>query len=52
MNSPSASPITFTNARMVLADEVVMGSVHCQSGLITAVDLGSSMVAGAIDLQG
>ena len=52
MNSPSATPITFTNAPMVLADEVVMGSVHCQSGLITAVDLGSSMVAGAIDLQG
>jgi len=52
MNTPSATPITFTNARLVLADEVVRGSVHCQSGLITAVDLGNSMVAGAIDLQG
>jgi len=52
MNTPSASPITFTNARLVLADEVVRGSVQCQSGLITAMDLGDSMVAGAIDLQG
>jgi alpha-D-ribose 1-methylphosphonate 5-triphosphate diphosphatase len=52
MNTPSAARITFTNARLVLADEVVHGSVHCQSGLITAVDLGNSMVAGAIDLQG
>jgi alpha-D-ribose 1-methylphosphonate 5-triphosphate diphosphatase len=52
MNTPSATPITFTNARLVLADEVVRGSVHCQSGLITAVDLGNSMVAGAVDLQG
>ena len=52
MNTPSAAPITFTNAHLVLADEVVHGSVHCQSGLITAVDLGNSMVAGAIDLQG
>lgn len=52
MNTPSASPITFTNARLVLADEVVRGSVHGQSGMITAMDLGDSMVAGAIDLQG
>jgi alpha-D-ribose 1-methylphosphonate 5-triphosphate diphosphatase len=52
MNTPSAAPITFTNARLVLADEVVRGSVQCQSGLITAMDLGDSMVAGAIDLQG
>lgn len=52
MNTPSASPITFTNARLVLADEVVRGSVQCQSGLISAMDLGDSMVSGAIDLQG
>ena len=52
MNNPSAAPITFTNARLVLADEVVRGSVQCQSGLITAMDLGDSGVAGAIDLQG
>ncbi len=52
MNTPSATPITFTNARLVLADEVVHGSVHCQSGSITAMDLGDSGVAGAIDLQG
>lgn len=52
MNTPSASPITFTNARLVLADEVVRGSVQCQSGLISAMDLGDSGVAGAIDLQG
>lgn len=52
MNSPSANPITFTNARLVLADEVVQGSVHSQFGLITALDLGNSMVAGAIDLEG
>ena len=52
MNTPSATPITFTNARLVLADEVVRGSVQCQSGLITAMDLGDSGVAGAIDLQG
>jgi len=52
MNTPRATPITFTNARLVLADEVVRGSVQCQSGLITAMDLGDSGVAGAIDLQG
>ena len=36
MNSPSTHPTLFSNARLVLADEVVHGSLLCQSGTIAA----------------
>lgn len=52
MNTPTDAPITFTNARLVLADEVVLGSLTCQRGIIQAIDLGDKGVGGAIDLQG
>ena len=42
----------FTNARIVLADEVIAGTVSVQDGLITAIDAGPSRHAAAIDLEG
>jgi len=42
----------FTNAQLVLADEVVRGSVHIDGGHIRSVDTGSSSLPGAIDLEG
>ena len=52
MNTPTSTPITFTNARLVLADEIIHGSLQCQSGMIRAVDQGNSATVGAMDLQG
>ena len=42
----------FTNARLVLADEVVHGSVNLDGVLIQSVDAGTSSLPGAIDLEG
>ena len=42
----------FTNAQLVLADEVVHGSVHTNGALIQSVDAGTSSLPGAIDLEG
>jgi alpha-D-ribose 1-methylphosphonate 5-triphosphate diphosphatase len=42
----------FTNARMVLRDEVVHGSLCFDGELITDVDSGGSRAPGAIDLGG
>ena len=42
----------FTNAQLVLANEVVRGSVHLEGGHIRSVDTGSSSLPGAIDLEG
>lgn len=42
----------YTNAEIVLADSVVHGTVVARDGLITAIDRGSSRVAGAIDCGG
>ena len=42
----------FRNARMVLADEVVQGSLVVDDGLIDAIGPGASMVPQAIDLEG
>jgi alpha-D-ribose 1-methylphosphonate 5-triphosphate diphosphatase len=42
----------FTNAQLVLADEVVHGSVHMDGALIQSVDAGTSSLPGAIDLEG
>ncbi|MCA8934230.1 MAG: alpha-D-ribose 1-methylphosphonate 5-triphosphate diphosphatase [Rhodospirillaceae bacterium] len=41
-----------TNARVVLRDQVVEGTVCIEDGLITAVDDGVTSVPGAIDLEG
>jgi len=52
MNSPTASPTIFTNARLVLDDEVVKGSLYSHGGTIERIDQGTSAISGAIDLQG
>ena len=52
MNSPTFTPVVFTNAQLVLQDEVVKGSLTSQHGLIQNIDQGLSSVAKAIDLQG
>ena len=52
MNSPTSIPVVFTNAQLVLQDEVVKGSLTSQHGLIQHIDQGLSSVSQAIDLQG
>lgn len=52
MNSPTSTPVVFTNAQLVLHDEVVKGSLTSQHGLIQHIDQGLSSVSQAIDLQG
>ena len=47
-----ATMTIFTNAQLVLADEVVRGSVHVDAGHIRSLDAGSSSLPGAIDLEG
>jgi len=42
----------FTNARIVLADEVLAGSLLAQDGQIAEVQSGRSQAADAIDLEG
>lgn len=50
---PSRSPATIlANARLVLADRVVHGSVVLRDGLIEAVDEGPSAAAGTLDFAG
>jgi alpha-D-ribose 1-methylphosphonate 5-triphosphate diphosphatase len=44
--------LILTNARLVLADRVVTGSVQIRDGVITAVDEGAAHPAGAEDLEG
>jgi alpha-D-ribose 1-methylphosphonate 5-triphosphate diphosphatase len=41
-----------TNARLVLANEVLRGSIVLQDGEIAAIDHGTSRVPGAVDLAG
>lgn len=41
-----------TNARIVLAGEVVHGSVQLRDGRIAAIDSGATAVPGALDLDG
>lgn len=43
---------TFTNARLVLQDEVISGSIRMRDGVITAIDPGTARVPGAIDCDG
>ena len=52
MNSPTSTPVVFTNAQLVLQDEVVKGSLTSQHGLIHQIDQGQTSVPHAIDLQG
>ena len=42
----------FTNARLVLPDEVVTGSVKIAQGKITGIDQGGSQLSSAIDCEG
>jgi alpha-D-ribose 1-methylphosphonate 5-triphosphate diphosphatase len=42
----------FTNARLVLADRVITGTVTMSGGHITGVDEASSSAPGAIDMEG
>lgn len=42
----------FTNARIVLPDDVVTGSVIVEDGAIAAIDTGQSTAADAIDIEG
>ena len=44
--------MVFANARLVLPDEVVTGSVALRDGAIAAVDAGSGVPKGAVDLGG
>jgi alpha-D-ribose 1-methylphosphonate 5-triphosphate diphosphatase len=52
MNSPTSTPLVFTNAQLVLQDEVVKGSLISQHGLIQQIDQGQTSISHAIDLQG
>lgn len=45
-------PKLFTNATMILADEVIKGTLTIADGVITDIDSGNTSVPGAIDLQG
>jgi alpha-D-ribose 1-methylphosphonate 5-triphosphate diphosphatase len=46
------SQTVFKNARVVLADEVVRGSVQVKDGQIASVDIGPTSVKEGIDLEG
>ena len=42
----------FTNCRLVLAEEVVEGSLVVRDGKIVGIDSGHTAIAGATDLEG
>lgn len=44
--------LIFTNAQIVLVDEVIRGSVTIRDGRIESVDQGGTAVPGAVDVQG
>ncbi len=46
------SDMILTNARLVLPDEVIHGTIVVQDGHIAAIDPGRTAVAGAVDLDG
>lgn len=46
------NPNVFSNARLVLCDEVVRGNLSVQDGRIHAIESGATAVPGAIDLEG
>jgi len=43
---------TLANARLVLADEVISGSLTFAGGVITSIDQGTNVPTGAIDCEG
>jgi len=45
-------PLILANARVVLADEVIRGSVVVAGGRISAIDTGATACESAIDLEG
>lgn len=45
-------PLVLGNARLVLPDEVVIGSLCIAEGRIAALDTGSALPRGAVDLEG
>ncbi|MEE8455794.1 MAG: alpha-D-ribose 1-methylphosphonate 5-triphosphate diphosphatase [Limibaculum sp.] len=48
----SGPDLVLANARLVLAGEVVTGSVAVRGGVIAAVDTGARVPAGALDCEG
>lgn len=44
--------LSLAGARLVLPDSVVTGSVHVRDGRLAAIDTGTSIPSGAVDLQG
>lgn len=42
----------FTNATIVLADEVMKGTLVVKDGVITAIDAGNSQHSSALDMEG
>lgn len=44
--------ITFANAKLILKDEIIKGSVRIKDGVITDIDSGTSVPSGALDLRG
>ncbi len=44
--------LVLTNARLVLPDQVLAGSLHIRNGQIAEISAGHSTLAGAIDLDG
>lgn len=49
---PQSPALTLANARLVLANETVTGSLRLRHGRIEAVSTGGSVPAGALDLEG
>lgn len=47
-----STELVLTNARVVLDDAVIQGTVVARDGLIVAVDRGVSHIGGAVDLDG
>lgn len=46
------NPTIFANARLVLNDEVIIGSLAIENGVITDIAQGASVPSGALDLEG
>lgn len=46
------APLVLTRARLVLADEVVCGSLLIEDGRIRSIDQGHTSIPGAIDCEG
>lgn len=49
---PMTKETVLANARLILADEVIVGSVRMRDGVITDIAPGLSVPTGALDLEG